>query len=103
MIRNAIWLFILTSAVLMLFLPSYQRWQDLEQKNSGYTKQIELIKKDTALLAREKKRLEEDPVYLEKVAREKMGLAREGEVVYKLAPVTQNKVVSKKSRKVVER
>jgi cell division protein FtsB len=30
--------------------------------------------------------LEEDPVYLEKVAREKMGLIKKGEVVYQLVP-----------------
>jgi cell division protein FtsB len=33
----------------------------------------------------EKRLLEEDPAYLEKVGREKMGLIRKGEVVYKIS------------------
>ena len=37
-------------------------------------------------LRREKQLLENDPVYLEKVGREKMGLVREGEMIYRLAP-----------------
>ena len=91
MLKNAIGLFILTIVVLILFLPSYTRMQDLKQKNSDYRKQIEQLQQKSAELKEEKRRLEDDPVYLEKVAREKMGLIREGEVVYKITPVLVNK------------
>jgi len=33
----------------------------------------------------------EDPFYLEKMAREKLGLAKEGEIVYKILPVPAEK------------
>lgn len=86
MLKDAVKLFIFTLAVLAIFLPSYTRMQDLRQKNLNYTSQIEMLTKDNARLRAEKDRLEKDPVYLEKVAREKMGLVKEGEVVYKVTP-----------------
>ena len=92
MIKNAIWLFFLAIFVLVVFLPSYTRMQDLKQKNTDYKRQIEQLRQKSVELKEEKRRLEEDPVYLEKVAREKMGLIREGEVVYKITPVLVNKV-----------
>ena len=89
MLRNAIWLFIISLVVLFIFLPSYTRMQDLQQKNADYEKQIEALKRDNAKLLEENRLLEEDPEYLEKVGREKMGLIREGEVVYKITPITE--------------
>jgi len=91
MIRSAVGLFILTIIVLIIFLPSYTKMQDLKQKNLDYKKQIEQLQQKSAELREEKRLLESDPVYLEKVAREKMGLIREGEVVYKITPVGMNK------------
>ncbi len=83
MLKNAIWLFSFAFVILILFLPSYTRLQDLRQKNATYEKQIEALKKKNIELTEEKRRLQ-DPVYLEKVAREKMGLIREGEIIYRL-------------------
>ena len=91
MIKSALGLFILTIIVLIIFLPSYTKMQDLKQKNLDYKRQIEQLQQKSAELREEKRLLETDPVYLEKVAREKMGLIREGEVVYKITPVTVNK------------
>ena len=92
MIKNAIGLFFLTIFVFIVFLPSYTKMQDLKQKNTDYRRQIEQLRQKSVELKEEKRRLEKDPVYLEKVAREKMGLIREGEVVYKITPVIVNKV-----------
>ena len=97
MIKNALWLFLTAFIILIVFLPSYTKLQDLRQKNSDYSRQIQQMTKENARLQEEKWRLEHDPVYLEKVAREKMGLVREGEVVYKMTPVT-NKEVKKSVR-----
>ena len=98
MIKNALWLFILTIIVVVVFLPSYSQMQDLKQKNAEYKKQIERLVEKNAQFTEEKRLLEEDPVYLEKVAREKMGLIRENEVVYKITPVASRtpEVVDKK-------
>ena len=87
--KNAFWLFIVAIIILIVFLPSYTRMQDLRQKNFDYTQEIRQLKEENARLSEEKRRLEEDPVYLERVAREKMGLVREGEVVYKIVPMNK--------------
>ena len=60
--------------------------QDLEAKNLEYQRKIQQLEKRQAALKEEKRLLEEDPVYLEKVAREKMGLIKEGEVIYRIQP-----------------
>ena len=90
MFKNAIWLFSLAFIVLVIFLPSYTRLQDLREKNASYQKQIEALKRKNIELTEEKERLK-DPVYLERVAREKMGLIKEGEVVYQLVPAEEKK------------
>ena len=59
----------------------------MHEKNLEYKRQIEMLKKKNAQLLEENCLLEEDPEYLERVAREKMGLIKEGEVVYKIVPV----------------
>jgi len=82
--KNAIWLFIIAVFVLFVFLPSYSRMQDLKDKNTEYQQRIQLLEKQQAQLQKEINRLEDDPMYLEKVARESMGLIREGEVVYQI-------------------
>ena len=84
MLKNAIWIFIIALGVLVAFVPSYTRMQDFKQKDLEYSRQIQQLKHEKIDLIEEKRRLEEDPAYLERVAREKMGLIREGEVVYQI-------------------
>ena len=86
MIKNALWLFSFAIIVFLLFLPSYTKMQDLRQKNLDLSKELVDLKRQYTQLRREGKLLQDDPVYLEKVAREKMGLIREGEVVYRMVP-----------------
>ncbi len=96
MIKNALWLFVVTFVILIIFLPSYTKLQDLRVRSFDYENEIKHLKAENARLYDENKRLEDDPVYLEKVAREKMGLAKEGEVMYKITPV--NKVEAPKKK-----
>ena len=86
MLKNALWLFALAFIVLAVFLPSYTKMQDLQEKNDDYAYRIKQLTEENRRLAEERVRLDNDPVYLEKIAREKMGLLREGEVVYRLTP-----------------
>ncbi len=96
MLKNAIWLFIIALFILFCFLPSYTQLQDLRLRNVQYEQDIIRLKRERVLLEREKKLLLEDPVYLEKVAREKMGLIKDGEVVYKITPVNATKPAATK-------
>ena len=84
--RNAIWLFVVALVVLITFLPSYRKMQDLKNINLQYQSQIEELKESQVRLAEELRRLEDDPEYLEKIGREEMGLIRKGEVIYRVVP-----------------
>ncbi|HSV44119.1 MAG TPA: septum formation initiator family protein [Candidatus Bathyarchaeia archaeon] len=87
MLKNPFILFGFALVLFLAFLPSYQKMQDLAQKNMDYQQQIYELVDENRRLEEEKRLLKDDPDYLEKVAREKMGLIREGEVIYKIDQV----------------
>ena len=82
--KNAFWLFFIAIVIALIFIPSFSRMQDKARRNREYDVRLQQLKREQTNLAVEKKRLEEDPAYLEKVAREKMGLVREGETIYRI-------------------
>ncbi len=84
--KNAIWLFGLTVLILALFFPAFGKMNEIRNKNRQYEQQISELTLKNNELKKELRLLKEDPVYLEKVAREKMGLIKEGEVIYKITP-----------------
>lgn len=84
MLKNALWLFAVATIILLFFLPSFTMMQDHRQKNLEYEKKIVELQRRNEELEEEKQRLIEDPIYLERVARERMGLVREGEKVYRI-------------------
>jgi len=86
MLKNAFWLFIVTFFLLVVFLPSYSKMEDLKKKNADYNQRIEDLTKKQKELEEEEHLLRTDPAYLEKVGREKMGLVKQGEIVYKITP-----------------
>jgi cell division protein FtsB len=85
-LKRAIWLFLISFVLLIIFLPGYSRLQELRQKNKELEAKIEAVQQENSALRHERERLEKDIVYLERVAREKMGLIREGEIIYKIIP-----------------
>ena len=89
MARNGILLFIFALLIILTFLPTFSKHQELKEKNEQLQAEIDALKDENTELVRERKLLEEDPVYLENVAREKMGLVRDGEVIYKITPVSR--------------
>ena len=72
--------------MLLIFLPGYSKLQELKQRNRELESRIKATKQENIELRQEKKKLKEDIVYLERVAREKMGLIREGEIIYRIVP-----------------
>ena len=97
MLKNAVVLFVVAFVILIIFLPSYTQMQDLKQKNREYAARIAELETKNSKMENECERLKNDPEYLEKVAREKMGLIRENEKVYKVVPaVTKKNIPVKK-------
>ena len=89
MFKKALWLFGLATFLMVVFLPGYTKLQDLRAKNRELSLNINKLKKENVLLQNDIARLQDDPLYQEKVAREKMGIVRKGEVPVKIVPESE--------------
>ena len=85
-LKKAFWFFGVIIFLLVLFLPGYTKLQELRDKNRGLEVKIKQLHIENALLKQELQHLEKDPLYQEKVAREKMGVVRKGEIPVKIIP-----------------
>lgn len=86
MLRKAFWLFGIAVVVLVLFIPGYTKLQELKDKNRDLESKIKQLHIENALLEQEARRIESDPVYQEKIARDKMGVVKKGEIPVKIIP-----------------
>jgi len=86
MLRKAFWLFGIAVFLLFIFLPGYTKLQELRDKNRDLETKIKQLSIENALLEQEVRRVENDPDYQERIAREKMGVVRKGEIPVKLVP-----------------
>ncbi len=71
--------------LLLLFLPGFSRYQKVSAECSKLKRQIETLEKVNAKLEEEKYKLEHDIEYVEKRARNKLGVVRQNEIPYKKA------------------
>jgi len=85
-LRKAFWLFGIAVFLLVIFLPGYTKLQELKDKNRDLEAKAKKLVVENALLQQELNRIANDPVYQEKIAREKMGVVRKGEVPIKIIP-----------------
>lgn len=76
---------------LVIFFPGFAGIQELRQKNKELEVNIKKLEAENIALRQEKEKLEKDPEYLERVAREKLGIVKKGEIVYKLVPEDEKK------------
>ena len=72
--------------LVIVFLPSFAKYQELNYKNKKLEERIDLLAKENKRLEAEKVLLETDITYIEKKAREKLGVVRKGEIVLKDMP-----------------
>ncbi len=83
-LRKAFWLFGFAVLLLVLFLPGYTKLQESRAKNRQLEEKFRKIAIENYLLQEELKRVNNDPVYQEKLARDKMGVVRKGEIPIKI-------------------
>jgi cell division protein FtsB len=81
--KRIIYIAIAVLAVIAIFLPGFSKLQELKEENRNLERRLEILKKANKELKEEKERLENDPTYVEKIAREKLGMARQGEIILK--------------------
>ena len=86
---NKIFLFLLIAEILFLFGFGLKVKWDIDRLDSKIIEEKDKIKQ----IETENERLREieknpdNPFFIEKLAREKLGLAKEGEVIYKIVPM----------------
>ena len=67
------------AVIVLIFLPSLAKLEQLRYKDRLLSKKIKLLREYNNALLYEKDMIENDPYYLEKVARDQMGVTRQGE------------------------
>jgi len=77
---------IITGVLVVIFLPPFAKYQELRYKNKKLEERIVFLDEETKRLTEEKRKLETDINYIEKRAREKIGVVRKGEIVIKEVP-----------------
>lgn len=76
-------MYLVAAVIVIIFLPSFIKYQELSYKNRRLEAKIDALKVENKRLEEEKFRLETDITYIEKRAREEIGVARKGEIVMK--------------------
>lgn len=77
--------------ILIIFLPTISKLHELESKKENLENQIKIYRVKNSSLEEEVYRLKNDPDCLEAVARDKLKVAKEGEVVYKIETEEEGK------------
>ena len=90
-LRKAFWLFGISVFLLILFFPGYTKVQQLRDKNRELEIKLKKVNVENALLGQELERIQNDPVYQERIARDKMGVVRKGEIPIKIVPDKRRK------------
>jgi cell division protein FtsB len=90
-LKKAVWPLGLVLVIIIIFLPSYTKIQELRDKNRDLAAKNRRLKIENALLEQEIKRIDTDQTYPEKILREKMGVVRKDEVPVKIIPVESRK------------
>lgn len=90
--KKLIYLLLITLILSFILLPSHTKLWDLERKNRELEGKIKELEEKNLALEEERKNLErEDPFYIEKAIRQKMGVVKKGEVVYKISTPEEKK------------
>lgn len=82
--------FILAEVLFLAFLAIWSHYQirEAQKEVRKMEEEIRELKLENESLKMEEKKMK-DPFYIEKMAREKLGLARKNEVIYKIVPSPQ--------------
>ena len=84
--KNGVKTAVFVAVLLAVFLPPFIRYQQISYKSRVLDRQLNKIKEDIKNLEEEKRRLETDIIYVEKRARDKIGVAKKGEIILRSYP-----------------
>lgn len=86
---------LLVALFIVLLSPKVMHVFELNKRSDVLEQDLKKLRYQNRVLERELRMLRDDPVYLEKVAREELNKAKQGEIVYKL--VRENSVSAKEA------
>jgi cell division protein FtsB len=66
-----------------MFYPQYQQYVELQRRQAALEEEYRLQEEKLKLLRSNQERMTTDPRFVEKIAREELGFAKEGETVVK--------------------
>jgi cell division protein FtsB len=81
--KSIIKISVFTAILLAIFLPPFVKYQELCWKSRKLDNQVKALRKESAKLEAEKVRLQTDITYVERRAREKIGVVKKGEIILK--------------------
>ena len=92
MLRNKLFcrMMLIAAMGFILLYPGYRRLRLFRQRIDHLDSEIKVLEEKNRKLAEEIEALKKDPFYLEKLARE-MGFVKEGEVIYKVTSIEEEK------------
>ena len=77
---------IFTVILAAIFLPPFVKYQELRWRNMELENKIRTLRDEAKKLEAEKLRLQTDITYVERKARENIGVVKKGEIIFKGAP-----------------
>ena len=80
----------------VIYYPGYRRVQEAKHRNEELIQKVEKLKKENSVLNKKLELLQTDMVYIEKRAREKLGIARKGAILYEFVPAKKGTESKKK-------
>ncbi len=83
--------YIIIGLLVAAFVPPFAKYQELRYKNGKLEEKIAALKEESRRLEETKRRLETDITYVEKKAREKIGVVRKGEIILKEVEVQKKR------------
>ncbi len=83
--KKLIWTAVIVSAVLIaIFLPGLSKYHRLKDRKARLDRGIEKLRKTELTLRTQQDKLQKDPTYIEKVARDKLQVTNKGETIIKI-------------------
>lgn len=82
--KKLIIFFAVLSTLAVIFFPSFSRYQKLMSQQRGLERRIRELEEENRRLEEERYKLEHDIEYIEKRAREKLGIVKEDEIPYRI-------------------
>ncbi|MFC1643895.1 septum formation initiator family protein [Candidatus Omnitrophota bacterium] len=81
--RIALYILLFLAVLCIIFLPGFSELHKLREENVQLQQRIRLLEEYNQQLKSELLEMGQDPGYIEKKAREKLGIVKKGEIIYK--------------------